>query len=55
MRDSIHCARLLAFVTGLVRWAGNRIQRTHLPTRLRLSNPESPDWQKSANGSGGRL
>jgi len=50
MRDSIHCARLLAFVTGLVNQelllqneylvAGNRILRAHLPTRLRLSNSE---------------
>jgi hypothetical protein len=48
MRDSIHCARLLAFVTGLVNQelllqneflaAENRILRAHLPTRLRLSN-----------------
>jgi len=50
MRDSIHCARLLAFVTGLVNQelllqneylvAENRILRAHLPTRLRLSNSE---------------
>src|SRR5215469_8248232 len=32
MRDSIHCARYLA--------SGNRIVRAHLPTRLRLSDPE---------------
>ena len=50
MRDSIPCARLLAFVTGLVNQelllqneylaAENRILRAHLPTRLRLSDPE---------------
>jgi hypothetical protein len=50
MRDSIHCARLLAFVTGLVNQAlllqneylvaENRILRAHLPTHLRLSDPE---------------
>ena len=50
MRDSSHCARLLAFVTGLVNQelllqneylvAENRILRAHFPTRLRLSNPE---------------
>ena len=44
MRDSIHCARLLAFVTGLVNqelllqneylaWE-NRILKAHLPTGL---------------------
>ena len=50
MRESIHCARLLACVTGLVNQelllqneylaAENRILRAHLATRLRLSNPE---------------
>src|SRR5436190_6408276 len=50
MRDSINWARLLAFVTGLVNQelllqneylaAENRILRTHLPSRLRLSDPE---------------
>ena len=50
MCDSIFCARLLAFVTGLVNQelllqneylaAVNRILRAHLPTRLRLSDPE---------------
>jgi putative transposase len=50
MRDSIHCARLLAFVTGLVNQelllqneylaSENRILRAHLPTRLRLSDAE---------------
>jgi hypothetical protein len=50
MRDSIHGARLLAFVTGLVNQelllqneylaAENRILRAHLPARLRLSDPE---------------
>ena len=51
MRESIHCARLLAFVTGLVNQelllqneylaAENRILRAHLPTaRLRLSDAE---------------
>ena len=44
------CARLLAYVTGLVNQelllqneylaAENRILRSHLPTRLRLSDPE---------------
>src|SRR2546425_11576523 len=50
MRDSINWARLLAFVTGLVNQqlllqneylaAENRILRAHLPTRLRLSDPQ---------------
>ena len=50
MRDRFHCARLLAFVTGLVNQelllrneyliAENRILRSHLPNRLRLSDPE---------------
>jgi Homeodomain-like domain/Integrase core domain len=50
MRDSFHWARLLAFVTGLINQelllkseylaAENRILRAHLPTRLRLSDPE---------------
>ena len=50
MRDTIHWARLLAFVTGLVNQelllqneylaAENRILRARLPSRLRLSDPE---------------
>jgi putative transposase len=50
MHDSIHWARLLAFVTGLVNQelllqneylaAENRILRGHLPSRLALSDPE---------------
>jgi hypothetical protein len=50
MRDQFHWARLLAFVTGLVNQelllrneyliAENRILRSHLPKRLRLSDPE---------------
>ena len=50
MSDSSHWARLLAFVTGLVNQelllqneylvAENRILRAHLPSRLRLSDPE---------------
>ena len=50
MSDSFHWARLLAFVTGLVNQelllkneylaAENRILRAHLPTRLRVSDPE---------------
>ena len=50
MRDRFHWARLLAYVTGLVNQelllkneylvAENRILRAHLPTRLRLSDPE---------------
>src|SRR6266852_3882 len=50
MRDTINWARLLAFVTGLVNQhvllqneylaAENRILRAHLPTRLRLSDPQ---------------
>jgi putative transposase len=50
MHDTISWARLLAFVTGLVNQelllqneylaAENRILRTHLPSRLRLSDPE---------------
>ena len=50
MRDRFQWARLLAFVTGLVNQelllrneylaAENRILRAHLPSRLRLSDPE---------------
>src|SRR6202051_2784554 len=50
MRDRFHWARLLTYVTGLVNQelllqneylaAENRILRAHLPTRLRLSDPE---------------
>jgi hypothetical protein len=50
MRDTIHWARLLAFVTGLVNQelllqneylaAENRILRARLPSRLRLYDPE---------------
>ena len=50
MCDRFHWARLLAFVTGLVNQelllrneylaAENRILRAHLPSRLRLSDPE---------------
>ncbi len=50
MRDRLHWARLLAYVTGLVNQelllkneylvAENRILRAHLPDRLRLSDPE---------------
>src|SRR5919106_7036544 len=49
MKDN-KCARLLAYVTGLVNHelllqneylaAENRILRAHLPTRLRLTDPE---------------
>jgi hypothetical protein len=50
MRDRFHWARLLGFVTGLVNQelllrneylaAENRILKTHLPSRLRLSDAE---------------
>jgi putative transposase len=50
MRDRFQWARLLAFVTGLVNQelllrneylaAENRVLRAHLPSRLRLSDPE---------------
>jgi len=50
MRDTGNWARLLAFVTGLVNQelllqneylaAENRILKAHLPSRLRLSDPE---------------
>src|ERR1017187_432108 len=50
VRDRFHWARLLAFVTGLVNQelllrneylaAENRILRSHLPSRLRLTDPE---------------
>jgi putative transposase len=50
MRDTGNWARLLAFVTGLVNQelllqneylaAENRVLRAHLPSRLRLSDPE---------------
>src|SRR5215469_11035665 len=50
MRDRFHWVRLLAFVTGLVNQelllrneyliAENRILRSRLPNRLRLSDPE---------------
>ena len=54
-------ARLLAFVTGMVNQqillqneylvAENRILRTHLPARLRLTDPRDPHSPRSANGS----
>lgn len=50
MRDTIHLGTLLALVTGLVNQelllqneylaTENHILRAHLPTRLRLSDPE---------------
>jgi putative transposase len=50
MHDRFQWARLLAFVTGLVNQelllrneylaAENRILRSHLPSRLRLSDPQ---------------
>ena len=50
MCDRFQWARLLAFVTGLVNQellllneylaAENRVLRAHLPSRLRLSDPE---------------
>jgi putative transposase len=50
MRDQLHWARILSFVTGLVNQelllrneylaAENRILRAHLPARLRLSDAE---------------
>src|SRR5580765_4669716 len=50
MHARFHWARILAFVTGLVNQqlllqneylaAENRILRAHLPSRLRLSNPQ---------------
>jgi hypothetical protein len=56
--------RLLAYVTGLVNQelllqneylaAENRILRTHLPTRLRLCDPEDPPWPKSGSDSAAR-
>src|SRR5919106_1987327 len=59
MSDRFHWARLLAFVTGLVNQelllrneyllAENRILRAHLPSRIRLSDPErstSPEIAK---------
>src|SRR6516225_3600981 len=62
MRDSIYCARLLAFVTGLVNQelllqneylaAENRILRAHLPTRLRLSDPERSTLAEIGNRLG---
>ncbi len=52
-----HWARLLAYVTGLVNQelllqneylaAENRILRAHLPTRLRLTDPERSFGQKN--------
>jgi hypothetical protein len=62
MKDN-PCVRLLAYVTGLVNQelllkneylaAENRILRTQLPARLRLSNPERSTLG-SARGSGGK-
>jgi hypothetical protein len=52
MRDRLHWARLLAFVTGLVNQElllrneylipENRILRGHLPNRLQLPDPARP-------------
>src|SRR5580765_2451794 len=64
MRDSIHCARLLAFVTGLVNEellrqnehlaSENRILRAHLPSRLRLSDAERSTLAEIAKRLGRR-
>ena len=57
--------RLLAYITGLVNQelllqneylaAENRILRAHLPSRLRLSDPQRSTWPKSASDSAARL
>ena len=62
MRDRFHGARLLAFVTGLVNQelllrheyliAENCILRSHLPNRLRLSDPERATLAEIAKGLG---
>ena len=63
MKDN-NWARLLAYVTGLVNQelllqneylaAENRILRAHLPTRLRLTDPERSTLGESPNGSAGK-
>ena len=62
MRDRLHWARLLAFVTGLVHQelllrneylaAENRILRAHLSSRLRLSDAERPSLAEIAKRLG---
>src|SRR5262245_6299746 len=61
MKDN-KCARLLAYVTGLVNQqlllqneylaAENRILRAHLPTRLRLTDPERSTLAEIGNRLG---
>ena len=60
-----NCARLLAYVTGLVKQelllqneypaAENRVMRTHLPARFRLSDPERATLAEMGSGYGTRL
>ena len=57
-------ARLLAYVSGLVNQrlllqceylaAENRILRSHLPPRLRLTDLSGAGWRRLANGWGVR-
>jgi hypothetical protein len=64
MRDRLHWARLLAFVTGLVNQelmlrneyliAENRILRDQLPTFLRMSDAERATLAEIAKRFGGR-
>jgi hypothetical protein len=59
------CARVLAYVTGLVNQelllqneylaAENRILRSHLPPRLRLSDPERETLAEIGRGWGAEL
>ena len=65
MRDRFHWARLLAFVTGLVNqelllrneylMAENRILRSRLSSRLRLSDPERSTLAEIAKRSDTKL
>ena len=65
MRDRFQWARLLAFVTGLVNQelllrneylaAENRVLRAHLPSRLRLSDPERSTLAEIAKRLGRRV
>ena len=64
MNNRLHWTRLLAFVTGLVNQelllrneyllAENRILRAHLPSRLRLTDPERRTLAEIARRVGGK-
>src|SRR5215469_11689719 len=65
MSDHFHWARILSFVTGLINQelllrneylsAENRIFRAHLPSRLRLTDPERRTLAEIAKRAGRKV